>query len=73
MLPSFQVDQLRCKASSLEEECFVLKKQASHAPQREAEERSAADTVSEMQAENQRLIASLQELQNMQVLARAAE
>ncbi|XP_054843730.1 caspase recruitment domain-containing protein 10 [Eublepharis macularius] len=59
------VDQLKCKVSSLEEECTVLKKQASEAPQREAEEHGLADTISEMQAENLRLEASLQELQNM--------
>ncbi|XP_060101481.1 caspase recruitment domain-containing protein 10 [Heteronotia binoei] len=63
------VDQLKCKVSSLEEECSVLKKQASEAPQREAEEHSIADTISELQAENQRLIASLQELQNVVQMA----
>ncbi|XP_048356823.1 caspase recruitment domain-containing protein 10 isoform X1 [Sphaerodactylus townsendi] len=63
------VDQLKCKVSSLEEECSVLKKQASQAPQREVEETGLADTISEMQAENQRLIASLQELQNVMQMA----
>ncbi|XP_077195682.1 caspase recruitment domain-containing protein 10 isoform X2 [Paroedura picta] len=63
------VDQLKCKVSSLEEECSVLKKQASEAPQREAEGQGVADTISEMRAENQRLIASLQELQNMVQMA----
>uniref|UniRef100_U3KEI4 Caspase recruitment domain-containing protein 10 n=1 Tax=Ficedula albicollis TaxID=59894 RepID=U3KEI4_FICAL len=59
------VDQLKCKVSSLEEECSLLRKQASAAPQREAEERGPPDAVSELWAENQRLTASLQELQGM--------
>ncbi|XP_071278914.1 caspase recruitment domain-containing protein 10 [Agelaius tricolor] len=59
------VDQLKCKVSSLEEECSLLRRQASAAPQREAEERAQPDTVSELWAENQRLTASLQELQGM--------
>nr|XP_054487458.1 caspase recruitment domain-containing protein 10 [Agelaius phoeniceus] len=59
------VDQLKCKVSSLEEECSLLQRQASAAPQREAEERGQPDTVSELWAENQRLTASLQELQGM--------
>ncbi|XP_072779515.1 caspase recruitment domain-containing protein 10 isoform X2 [Taeniopygia guttata] len=59
------VDQLKCKVSSLEEECSLLQKQASAPPQREAEERGHPDTVSELRAENQRLTASLQELQGM--------
>ncbi|XP_058661312.1 caspase recruitment domain-containing protein 10 isoform X1 [Ammospiza caudacuta] len=59
------VDQLKCKVSSLEEECSLLRRQASAAPQREAEERGQPDTVSELWAENQRLTASLQELQGM--------
>ncbi|XP_053107606.1 caspase recruitment domain-containing protein 10 [Hemicordylus capensis] len=59
------VDQLKCKVSSLEEECSLLKKQALGAPQREADEHGLADTVSELLAENQRLRASLQELQSM--------
>uniref|UniRef100_A0A8B9PSA9 Caspase recruitment domain family member 10 n=1 Tax=Apteryx owenii TaxID=8824 RepID=A0A8B9PSA9_APTOW len=59
------VDQLKCKVTSLEEECSLLRKQASALPQREAEERSHPDTVSELWAENQRLTASLQELQGM--------
>ncbi|NXK90617.1 CAR10 protein, partial [Formicarius rufipectus] len=58
------VDQLKCKVSSLEEECSLLRKQASALPQRE-EERGHPDTVSELWAENQRLTASLQELQGM--------
>lgn len=60
-----QVDQLKCKVSSLEEECRLLKKHKSTGPQREAEERGQPDTVFELQAENQRLTASLQELQSM--------
>ncbi|KAF2980355.1 hypothetical protein EK904_008294 [Melospiza melodia maxima] len=59
------VDQLKCKVSSLEEECSLLRRQASAVPQREAEERGQPDTVSELWAENQRLTASLQELQGM--------
>ncbi|NXJ14454.1 CAR10 protein, partial [Odontophorus gujanensis] len=59
------VDQLKCKVTSLEEECSLLKKQASVVPQREAEERGHPDAVSELWAENQRLTASLQELQGM--------
>ncbi|NWI59813.1 CAR10 protein, partial [Calyptomena viridis] len=59
------VDQLKCKVSSLEEECSLLRKQVSAPPQREAEERGHPDTVSELWAENQRLTASLQELQGM--------
>ncbi|NXM67421.1 CAR10 protein, partial [Serilophus lunatus] len=59
------VDQLKCKVSSLEEECSLLRKQASVPPQREVEERGHPDTVSELWAENQRLTASLQELQGM--------
>ncbi|NXI66735.1 CAR10 protein, partial [Anseranas semipalmata] len=57
------VDQLKCKVTSLEEECSLMRKQASVVPQREAEERGHPDTVSELWAENQRLMASLQELQ----------
>uniref|UniRef100_A0A8B9BDG2 Caspase recruitment domain-containing protein 10 n=1 Tax=Anser brachyrhynchus TaxID=132585 RepID=A0A8B9BDG2_9AVES len=57
------VDQLKCKVTSLEEECSLLRKQAAAVPQREAEERGHLDTVSELWAENQRLMASLQELQ----------
>ncbi|XP_010128031.1 PREDICTED: caspase recruitment domain-containing protein 10, partial [Chlamydotis macqueenii] len=59
------VDQLKCKVTSLEEECSLLRKQASVPPQREAEERGQPDAVSELRAENQRLTASLQELQGM--------
>ncbi|NXQ53945.1 CAR10 protein, partial [Anthoscopus minutus] len=59
------VDQLKCKVSSLEEGYSLLQKQASAPPQREAEERGHPDTVSELWAENQRLTASLQELQGM--------
>ncbi|KFQ22870.1 Caspase recruitment domain-containing protein 10, partial [Merops nubicus] len=59
------VDQLKCKVTSLEEESSLLRKQASVPPQREPEERSHPDPVSELWAENQRLTASLQELQGM--------
>lgn len=64
-LPGLQVDQLKCKVAGLEEECSLLRKQASTLPQREAEERGRPDAVSELWAENQRLTASLQELQGM--------
>lgn len=70
--PVLQVDQLKCKVTSLEEECSLLRKQASAPPQREAEERGHPDAMSELWAENQRLTASLQELQGMlQVPGRA--
>ncbi|NWS68210.1 CAR10 protein, partial [Crotophaga sulcirostris] len=59
------VDQLKCKVTSLEEECGLLRKQVSAPPQREAEERGHSDAMSELRAENQRLTASLQELQGM--------
>ncbi|KAF1646379.1 Caspase recruitment domain-containing protein 10, partial [Eudyptes chrysocome] len=59
------VDQLKCKVTSLEEECSLLRKQAPPPSQREVEERGHPDTVSELWAENQRLTASLQELQGM--------
>nr|XP_034983962.1 caspase recruitment domain-containing protein 10 isoform X1 [Zootoca vivipara]XP_034983963.1 caspase recruitment domain-containing protein 10 isoform X1 [Zootoca vivipara] len=58
------IDQMKCKVSSLEEECSLLRKQAAAAPQREVEDRGLADTICELRAENQRLIASLQELQS---------
>uniref|UniRef100_A0A674ILY9 Caspase recruitment domain family member 10 n=1 Tax=Terrapene triunguis TaxID=2587831 RepID=A0A674ILY9_9SAUR len=67
------VDQLKCKVSSLEEECRLLRKHASAGPQREAEERGPPDTVPELQAENQRLTASLQELQSMLQAASEAQ
>lgn len=57
------MDQLKCKVTSLEEECSLLRKQVSTPPQREVEERGHPDAVSELWAENQRLTASLQELQ----------
>ena len=59
------MDQLKCKVTSLEEECSLLRKQVSAPPQREPEERGHPDAMSELQAENQRLTASLQELQGM--------
>lgn len=69
-----QVDQLKCKVTSLEEECSLLRKQAPPPSQREVEERGHPDAVSELWAENQRLTASLQELQGMlQVPDRAGQ
>ncbi|NXN91105.1 CAR10 protein, partial [Rhinopomastus cyanomelas] len=59
------VDQLKCKVTSLEEECSLLRKQASASPPREPEEWGHPDALSELRAENQRLMASLQELQAM--------
>ncbi|XP_076194302.1 caspase recruitment domain-containing protein 10 isoform X2 [Aptenodytes patagonicus] len=59
------VDQLKCKVTSLEEECSLLRKQVPPPSQREVEERGHPDAVSELWAENQRLTASLQELQGM--------
>ncbi|KFQ01225.1 Caspase recruitment domain-containing protein 10, partial [Leptosomus discolor] len=59
------VDQLKCKVTTLEEECSLLRRQASAPPQREPEERGHPDAMSELWAENQRLMASLQELQGM--------
>ncbi|XP_074839978.1 caspase recruitment domain-containing protein 10 isoform X2 [Carettochelys insculpta] len=67
------VDQLKCEVGSLEEECKLLRRHASAGPQREAEERGQPDTVSELQAENQRLTASLQELQSMLQTASEAQ
>ncbi|XP_061495045.1 caspase recruitment domain-containing protein 10 [Rhineura floridana] len=58
------VDQLKCKVSSMEEECSLLKKQTLAAPQREVEDHGLIDTICELRAENQRLRASLQELQS---------
>lgn len=63
--PGLQVDQLKCKVTSLEEECSLLQKQMSVPPQREPEERGHPDAMTELWAENQRLTASLQELQGM--------
>uniref|UniRef100_A0A7M4FRI2 Caspase recruitment domain family member 10 n=1 Tax=Crocodylus porosus TaxID=8502 RepID=A0A7M4FRI2_CROPO len=57
------VDQLKCKVTSLEEECNLLRKHMSTMPQREAEEQSHSDMVSDLWTENQRLTVSLQELQ----------
>ncbi|KAH0616913.1 hypothetical protein JD844_028377 [Phrynosoma platyrhinos] len=59
------VDQLKCKVSSMEEECSLLRKQVLMAPHRETEDCGLADTISDLRAENQRLVASLQELQNV--------
>ncbi|NWV72842.1 CAR10 protein, partial [Dasyornis broadbenti] len=59
------VDQLKCKVSSLEEECSLLRKQTSAPPQREADERGHPDAMAELWAENQRLTAALQELQGV--------
>ncbi|XP_038612810.1 caspase recruitment domain-containing protein 10 [Tachyglossus aculeatus] len=63
------VDQLKCKVSRLEEECSLLRRHKgppsppTGAPGLEEQEQNGPDLVLELQAENQRLTASLQELQ----------
>uniref|UniRef100_A0A6I8N457 Caspase recruitment domain family member 10 n=1 Tax=Ornithorhynchus anatinus TaxID=9258 RepID=A0A6I8N457_ORNAN len=63
------VDQLKCKVSRLEEECSLLRRHKgppsppTGAPGPEEQEQNSPDLVLELQAENQRLTASLQELQ----------
>lgn len=59
-----QVDQLKLKVSRLEEECALLRRARGPLPGPEdKEEPDGADLLSELRAENQRLTASLQELQ----------
>lgn len=70
-----QVDQLKLKVSRLEEECVLLRRARGPLPapataasavtseEREREVDDGPDLVSELRAENQRLTASLQELQ----------
>ncbi|XP_052017095.1 caspase recruitment domain-containing protein 10 isoform X3 [Apodemus sylvaticus] len=59
------VDQLKLKVSRLEEECTLLRRARGPAPGAEEKEREpdGVDLLSELRAENQRLTASLQELQ----------
>ncbi|XP_070455814.1 caspase recruitment domain-containing protein 10 isoform X1 [Equus przewalskii] len=59
------VDQLKLKVSQLEEECSLLRRARGPLPGAEEKEKEpdSADLVSELRAENQRLTASLQELQ----------
>ncbi|XP_045728528.1 caspase recruitment domain-containing protein 10 isoform X3 [Mirounga angustirostris] len=61
------VDQLKLKVSRLEEECTLLRRARGPLPGAEDKERDkepdSVDLVSELRAENQRLTASLQELQ----------
>ncbi|XP_047406812.1 caspase recruitment domain-containing protein 10 isoform X1 [Sciurus carolinensis] len=61
------VDQLKLKVSRLEEECALLRRARGPLPGPEEKEKEkepdGADLVSELRAENQRLMASLQELQ----------
>ncbi|XP_049740332.1 caspase recruitment domain-containing protein 10 isoform X2 [Elephas maximus indicus] len=61
------VDQLKLKVSRLEEECTLLRRARGLLPGAEEKEKEkepdSTDLVSELQAENQRLTASLQELQ----------
>lgn len=61
------MDQLKLKVSRLEEECTLLRRARGQLPASEDKERDkepdGADLVSELRAENQRLTASLQELQ----------
>lgn len=60
-----QVDQLKLKVSRLEEECTLLRLARGPVPGAEEKEKEpdSTDLVSELRAENQRLTASLQELQ----------
>lgn len=60
------MDQLKLKVSQLEEECTLLRRARGPLPGAEEKEREpdSADLVSELRAENQRLTASLQELQD---------
>lgn len=60
-----QVDQLKLKVSRLEEECALLRRARGPLPGPEDKEREpdGAELLSELRAENQRLTASLQELQ----------
>ncbi|XP_004589585.2 caspase recruitment domain-containing protein 10 [Ochotona princeps] len=59
------VDQLKLKVSRLEEECTLLRRARGPPPGTEEKEKEldSVDLVSELRAENQRLTASLQELQ----------
>ncbi|KAM6161895.1 caspase recruitment domain-containing protein 10 [Erethizon dorsatum] len=59
------VDQLKLKVSRLEEECVLSRRARGPLPGAEEKEREpdGVDLVSELRAENQRLTASLQELQ----------
>ncbi|XP_054430486.1 caspase recruitment domain-containing protein 10 [Pteronotus mesoamericanus] len=59
------VDQLKLKVSQLEEECVLLRRARGPLPGAEEKEKEpdSMDLVSELRAENQRLTASLQELQ----------
>ncbi|XP_040610114.1 caspase recruitment domain-containing protein 10 isoform X2 [Mesocricetus auratus] len=59
------VDQLKLKVSRLEEECALLRRARGPQPGAEDKEKEpdGADLLSELRAENQRLTASLQELQ----------
>uniref|UniRef100_H0VVD9 Caspase recruitment domain family member 10 n=1 Tax=Cavia porcellus TaxID=10141 RepID=H0VVD9_CAVPO len=59
------VDQLKLKVSRLEEECALLRRARGPLPGADEKEREpdSVDLVSELRAENQRLTASLQELQ----------
>ncbi|XP_021509697.2 caspase recruitment domain-containing protein 10 isoform X2 [Meriones unguiculatus] len=59
------VDQLKLKVSRLEEECALLRRSRGPLPGAEEKEKEpdGADLLSELRAENQRLTASLQELQ----------
>lgn len=59
------MDQLKLKVSQLEEECALARRARGPLPGAEEKEREpdSVDLVSELRAENQRLTASLQELQ----------
>ncbi|KAM4883326.1 caspase recruitment domain-containing protein 10 [Thomomys bottae] len=64
------VDQLKLKVSRLEEECNLLRRARGTLPVAEDKDKDkepdSADLLSELRAENQRLTASLQELQEGQ-------
>ena len=59
------MDQLKLQVSRLEEECTQLRRARESLPGAEEKEKEpdSADLVLELRAENQRLVASLQELQ----------
>nr|XP_045008759.1 caspase recruitment domain-containing protein 10 isoform X2 [Jaculus jaculus] len=59
------VDQLKLKVSRLEEECALLRRARGPLPAAEEKEKESdgVDLLSELRAENQRLMTSLQELQ----------
>ena len=65
LCPGPQVDQLKLKVSRLEEECRRRRRAGGPLPgaEEKGKDPGSAALVSELRAENQRLAASLQELQ----------